>query len=126
MTEPDPATPPPLVVAAGLAGIEGVVMVGYAVSELFRLTSGRVGLGLAVAGFFALYGVFLGVCGWGLLHGRVWARGPVVLTQLLMLGLAWGVRDTLGLAIPVAVVAAVALAGTWHPASVDHLNRADL
>ena len=65
-------------------------------------------------------------CGWQLTGVAVGA-GPVLLAQLIQLGLAWGFRDgdTLPLAIGLAVVAAVVLAGLFHPASMRALDRDD-
>ena len=53
-----------------------------------------------------------------------WARGPAVLAQLIQLGLAWSFRGdpTTLVAIALAVVALVALAGIFHPASTHALT----
>jgi hypothetical protein len=117
--------PAPLVVAASLAAVEGLVIGVMGLLELASLSSGRVTMGLTTAGFFAAYGALLVFCGWQLTRGTAWARGPVLLAQLIQLGLAWGFRegDTLPVAIGLAVVAAVVLAGLFHPASMRALDR---
>jgi uncharacterized membrane protein len=50
-----------------------------------------------------------------------------VLAQLIQLGLAWSFRDgsTLAVAIALAVIALVVLAGMLNPASIDALSDSD-
>ena len=117
--------PAPLLVAASLAALEGLVIGVLGLLELVSLTSGRLTMGLTTAGFFAAYGVLLVFCGWQLTRCTPWARAPVLLAQLIQLGLAWGFRegDTLPVAIVLAVVSVVVLAGLFHPASMRALDR---
>lgn len=119
------SAPTPLLVAAALAGLEGVVIAVLGLLELVNLTSGRLTMGLTTAGFFAAYGALLVFCGWRLSHRTPWARAPVVLAQLIQLGLAWGFREgeTWPVAIVLAVAAVVTLAGLFHPASMAALDR---
>ena len=100
-------------------------MLMLAVLELGNLSSVRVTMGLTTAVFFAVYGGALLFFAWQLTHGQSWARGPVVLAQLLQLGIAWSFRggDTTWVAICLAVVAAVTLAGLLHPQSIDALSE---
>jgi len=121
------ATPAPLVVAASLAAIEGLVLVLYAAGELFHLSSTRLAMGLTTSGFFAVYGLALIGCAWAVTRGRSWARSPIVLAQLIQLGVAfsfWGGSTTL-VAVGLAVTAAIVLVGLLHPASIDALGRDD-
>jgi len=117
-------TPPPLVVAASLAAVEGLVMVLLAVLEVGNLASNRLTMGLTTSLFFAVYGVGLLFCAWQVARGQSWARSPLVLAQLLQLGVAWSFRggDTTWVAIALAVVAVVTLAGFLHPQSIDALS----
>ena len=117
-------TPPPLVVAASLAAVEGLVMVLLAVLEVGNLASNRLTMGLTTSLFFAVYGVGLLFCAWQVTRGESWARSPLVLAQLLQLGVAWSFRggDTTWVAISLAVVAVVTLAGFLHPQSIDALS----
>ena len=123
---PAPSAPPPLVAAAGITLVQGLLTVLFGISELVSLDADRLAMGISTAMFFVVYGAALLACSWGLrwLHG--WARGPVLLSQLIWLGLAWNFRDgrTLPIAIALAILAAVALAGVLHPRSVDALERA--
>ena len=120
------AAPAPLLVAAFLAAAEGLVIGVLGLLELVSLSSGRVTMGVTTAGFFAAYGALLVFCAWQLTRSAPWARAPVLLARLIQLGLAWGFRDggTLPVAIGLAVVSAVVLAGLFHPASIRALDHA--
>jgi hypothetical protein len=117
--------PPPLVVAAGLTLVEGVLTLMYGVTEALHVTSARLVMGLSTALFFVAYGAAMVFCAWGLNRLSTWARGPVLLVQLIWLGLAWNFRHggTLPLAIALAVPAVVALVGMLLPSSVDALEH---
>jgi peptidoglycan/LPS O-acetylase OafA/YrhL len=133
--EPDPTTkspysphgtPAPLVAAAGLTFVEGILTVIFGLAEALNLDSDRLVMGMTTGIFFLGYGVGLLVCAWGMHRTRPWSRGPVLLAQLIWLGLAWNFRtgDTLPVAIGLAVVAVLVLAGLLHPRSIDALERA--
>jgi hypothetical protein len=133
--EPDPTTrspyspygaPAPLAVAAGMTLIEGLLIVLFGISEFFNVDSDRLVMGLSTAVFFLVYGGVLLACARGLHTVRSWARGPVLLSQLILLGLAWSFKDgdTLPIAIGLAVAAVIVLAGLLHPRSIDALERA--
>lgn len=122
--EISPSAPPPLVMAASVAAVEGLMLVALALLELFSLSSSRLTMGLTTAAFFAAFGVLLIVCGWVVTRGQTWARGPILMAQLIGLGLAWNLRggQTTLVAVAIVVVAAVVIAGLLHPASVEALN----
>ena len=124
MTVRRAAKPPPLVVAASLVAVEGALMLAYAALELSSLDSARVALGLTTSVFFAGYGVGLLVCAWAVTRGHSWARSPIVLAQLIQLGVAWSFRggSTTVVAVSIAVVAVVVLVGLLHPASMEALS----
>lgn len=92
-----------------------------AVLELAHVSSERMSLGVSTAVFFAAYGVVLVLCAWALSRRHGWARGPVLLTQLIQLGLAWNLRDLVLVAVVLLVAALVVLAGMLHPASIEAL-----
>ena len=121
------ATPAPLLVAASLAGVEGLLLLGYAVLELASTDSERAAVGLSTALFFAAYGAALIWCAWGLSRLRSWSRSPVVLAQLIQLGVAWGFvgGDTTLVAVVIAAVAAIVLVGVFAPSSLDALSEDD-
>jgi hypothetical protein len=133
--EPDPTTrspysahgtPAPLAAAAGLTFIEGVLTFLFGVTEAVSIDSDRLVLGLTTSLFFLAYGAGLIACAWGMNTLRPWSRGPVLLAQLIWLGLAWNFRSgsTLPFAIGLGVMAAIVLAGLLHPRSIDALERA--
>ena len=117
--------PPPLLVAASLVAVQGLLVVAYAVLEAFATSADRAVMGATTSVFFLAYGVLLVACGWWLSRGRSWARGPVLLSQLMWLGLAWSFRggSTTVVAVVLAVVAVVTLAGMLHPDSIEALNQ---
>jgi hypothetical protein len=119
-----PASPAPLVTAASLAAVEGVVIIALAVLEIASLTGGRLTMGLTTTLFFALYGGLLLVCAWAITHGGTWARGPILLAQLIQLGLAWNLRggETTPISLVIGIVALVAIAGIVHPRSVEAIE----
>lgn len=116
--------PAPLKVAASLTVVEAIVLLVYAVLEIFSVTGSRVAVSVTSSLFFTAYGAALLFCAWGLVRGRSWARSPVVLAQLIQLGVAWSFRggDTLLVALALAAVALVTIAGILHPASLDYLS----
>ncbi|GAA1478748.1 hypothetical protein GCM10009623_31940 [Nocardioides aestuarii] len=115
--------PPPLVVAASLAAVEGVLLFLYGVLELVSISGGRVTMGVTTAAFFLVYGAFLAFCARQLLRRASWARGFVMMAQIVQLGVAWSFRgeSTTWLTVVLTVAAVVTGAGLLHPASVDAL-----
>jgi hypothetical protein len=116
--------PPPLRTAAGLTLVEGLLTVMYGIGEAVHITSQRLVMGLSTSAFFVAYGAAMMLCAWGLTRLHPWARGPVLLAQLIWLGLAWNFRagDTLPLAIGLAVPAAIVLVGMLLPSSIEALE----
>jgi hypothetical protein len=122
-----PPLPPPLVVAAGLVVVEGLLLLGYGVLEAVHIDSARAAMGITTAAFFVLLAGVLIACGWLVLRGRAGARSPIVVAQVMFLGLAWSFRGggTTWVAIGLALVAGVVLVGLLHPASIDALTESD-
>jgi hypothetical protein len=119
--------PPPLVVAAGLAGLEGLLVLAYAVALSTDIHSDRVAMGVTTSLFFGLLAGVVIACAWCVAQGRPWARSPIVVTQILALGLAWNFLggSTTWLSVVLAVLAVAVLAGLLHPASVEALDQRD-
>ena len=118
-----PHNPPPLTVAASLVALEGAMVVALALIETGNLNTSRLAMGVTTAVFFALYGGGLLLCAWQLTRRASWARSPVVLAQLIQLGLAWNFRggETTWIALGLAAVALVVIAGIFHPDSLTAL-----
>lgn len=123
---PDPL-PAPLSVAASLAAVEGMLLVLYGVAELTSIEASRAVLGVTTTLFFLAYGAGLVFCAWRMSRRESWARSPVVMAQLIQLGVAWSFRggDSLLVALTLAVVALVVLVGIFHPASLRALAGED-
>ena len=98
-------------------------MVGYGVLEAVAVTPGRLALGVTTTVFFLGYGAGLVLSAWGLRRLRSWARGPVLLAQLIQLGLAWSFRGeaTVAVAVALAAGAVIVLVGVLNPASIKAL-----
>ena len=60
------------------------MVVFFGLGELRNLSSEQVSAGLAISVFFAGYGAALVFCAWQLSRARPWARGPVLLAQLIL------------------------------------------
>jgi hypothetical protein len=116
--------PAPLVVAAGLAAVEGVLVLGFGVLEAASLHADRAAMGVTTSLFFALLGALLVTCAWWVARGRAWARSPIVVAQLMALGLAWNFLGgaTTWISVVLAVIGFVVLGGLLHPASVEALG----
>lgn len=119
--------PAPLVVAASLVAVEAVCLVLFGLAELRSLTASKLAMGVTTSLFFAVYGVGLGAFAWLLQRRRSWVRAPVVLAQLIQLGVAWSFRsgDTAFVSVLLTVVAVIVLVGIFHPASLAALAETD-
>jgi hypothetical protein len=119
--------PAPLRVACALVGLEAVALVVFGVVELGSVESSKLTMGVTTSLFFAVYGVGLGVFAWLLHRRQSWTRAPVVLAQLIQLGVAWSFRsgNTAFVSVLLSVVAVVVLAGIFHPASLRALAEED-
>jgi peptidoglycan/LPS O-acetylase OafA/YrhL len=116
--------PSPLLVAASLAGLEGLLVLAYAVVLADDIHSNRVTMGVTSSLFFALLAGMLMCCAWYVVQRRTWARSPIVVVQVMALGLAWNFLggSTTWISVVLAVVAVVVLVGLLHPASIEALS----
>ncbi|CAN5481632.1 hypothetical protein BH10ACT10_BH10ACT10_08370 [soil metagenome] len=119
--------PASLQVACSLVAVEAVSLVIFGLVELRSIESSKLTMGITTSLFFAVYGVGLAVFAWLLHRRQSWTRAPVVLAQLIQLGVAWSFRSggTVFVAALLAVSAIVALAGIFHPASLRALAEED-
>lgn len=117
--------PAPLTVAASLVTVEAMVFVVLAVAELASFESQKAVMGATTALFFLGYGAGLGFCAWAIVRLKSWARAPIVVAQLLQLLVAWSFLggETTWVAVGLAVVAVITLAGIFHPDSLDALSE---
>ena len=108
-----------IVVAAALLALEGLAGLAYATLELGQIKMSRAAVGIGVAILMACFGLVLLLVARGVFQGRRWSRGPAVVTQLILLPLAWSFKGgaTTWVAVLLAVLAVTALVGLVHPRS---------
>ncbi|SEC76491.1 hypothetical protein SAMN04489844_2943 [Nocardioides exalbidus] len=113
--------------AAALTAVEAAALLVLGVLELVHLRSIRLTMGVTTTIFFLGAAAALAWCAWALRGVRRWARGPVVMVQLIQLGLAWNLwaGSTKPASAVLAVVGLVVIAGLVHPASTRALEAAD-
>jgi len=127
VSTPERRVPVPLLVAVSLVGVEALLLVLFGVAELSWLSASKATMGLTTSLFFLVYGAGMAFCAWELRRLRSWARAPVVLAQLLQLGVAWSFRGgaTTAVSSGLAVLAVLVLVGVFHPASLRAVADAD-
>ena len=123
----DGRVPAPLVVAVSVVALEALLLVLFGLAELRSLSATKATMGITTSLFFAVYGVGLGWCAWQLRRLEHWPRAPIVLAQLIQLGVAWSFRSgsTGAVSAGLTVLAVVVLAGIFHPASLRALADQD-
>ena len=127
MTLTAAGAPTPLKVAGALVLLESLALVVLSVAELFNLTAERATMGVSTSLFFVVYAVAIALCAWRVTLLDSWARSPVVLAQLIQLGVAWSFRggETTWVALVLAIVAVAVLGGLFHPESMRALSPED-
>lgn len=125
MAVPDKPASPGAVRGAGvIVAVQGTVAVAMAAVLLVRGIAGadqHLVNGLATAVWFMLVGVIVLAAGRALMAGKRWGRGLAVVTQLLLLPVAWYLAvdsHRPGFGIPAGMVALTALVLLFSPASV--------
>jgi hypothetical protein len=110
------APPAPVRAAGVLVGLEALGAAVFTAALVVRTGSTPVGVGpvLGEAGFFLLVTVAIAAVAAGLLTGRLWARTPALITQLLLLPVVYSLvgpsrQVVVGLAAGVLVFAAFML-----------------
>ncbi|MET0821896.1 MAG: hypothetical protein ABWY58_13095 [Aeromicrobium sp.] len=99
-----------LVTAAAVVSLEALTFGVLAVLELLAVSSDRVGLGVGATIFLLVVAAGLAWAASRVAVGESWARSPLVLAQLVQLGLAWNFRgDPAWLAPVIALPAVVVL-----------------
>jgi hypothetical protein len=118
--EPSPSgRPPTIVVAAVLLAAEALIALAYAVLEIGQIHQSRAVVGVGVTILMALFGLVLLLVARGVFLGRRWSRGPAVVTQLILLPVAWSFvgGSTTWVTVLLAVMAIAVLVGLLHPRS---------
>lgn len=102
--------------AAAVVAVESLTFLVLAVLEAADVSSERVGLGVGTTLFLLVIGGGIAWAAWRVTEGDAWARSPLVLSQIILLGLAWNFRgDPPWLSPLVAAPAVVVLAALLSP-----------
>ncbi|MBC2682083.1 hypothetical protein [Corynebacterium anserum] len=119
--------PPPAVKLAGILGlIQGGAGIGFGIILIIREANGFHDPGAVISGYgtaawFLFFFGAVALAGYFLSTGRKWGRGPVVMLQLCLLGVAYYMftsgRPDLG--VPTALMAALGLILLFSPQAVD-------
>lgn len=106
-----------------VVAVEAVGLVVLAVAEFVKLDQARPSGGIVTGAFFLMYAVGLALCARGLAHLHSWSRGPVVLAQLIELGVAWSFfgNKTYWLSVLLAVPALAVLVVMFSPSTTEAL-----
>jgi hypothetical protein len=109
--------------AAAVVALEGLALGAVGVAGAFAIDSDRLALGITNTVFFLLYAGLLLWSARALLGGHSWARSPIVLTQLIQLGVAWSFAggDTRWVSVVLAVPALGVLAAMLAPSTTEVL-----
>lgn len=106
-------------IAAALVVVEALAILGYAGVQLSDVGGRQGALAASTGLFFGVYGGGQLLAARGLWNRYSWARGWVLVTQLVQLGLAWSLRGepTTPVAAVLAALAAAVLAATLSPSA---------
>ncbi|MFT4263942.1 MAG: hypothetical protein QM572_11215 [Nocardioides sp.] len=118
------AVPRPLLVTVGVVLLQAVAFVVLAVWQLIVLESDKVAMSATTSAFYVIAAVTLVACAVGLLRLSSIARSPIVMVELIELGVAWSFRGMWFVAVPLALASVVALVGIFAPASIEALEPA--
>lgn len=114
-------SPLSLRLAAVFVAVECLLLLVVAVLGLVNPSNVGVAVGLGVIYVVSALGLALAAV--GLWERRSWGRAPVVLAQLVVVGMAWDIRhDAIALSICGLVIGAAVLACVLHPASTRALS----
>jgi hypothetical protein len=114
-----------------LTALEAVVLIVLSVVQMLNFSGDRVAMNLTVIAFFLICAAGLALCARALTLGHSWARSPIVLAQLIQLGVAWSfVQADAGkgdktTAWFLAALSVAVLVGVFHPKSIDRLAQDD-
>ncbi len=113
----------PIGMACALAAIEALGLLVFAGLEATRVDTDRASIAVSTAAFFGLYASGLLAASVALWKLKGWSRGPIVLAQLIQLGVAWSFSGggTTWLAATLALWACVCLGLVLSPATTGAL-----
>jgi hypothetical protein len=115
----------PLALASLLTAVEGVALVVVGLVEWLMTHTPRVSVPTGL--FFVVAGLFIAYCAHRLWRLHSWARAPVVMLQLIQIGLGfsfWGTGVFKAVSAVLMLVAILVLVGIFHPQSLRALEDA--
>jgi hypothetical protein len=119
------AVPRPLKVTIAVVVAQAAALVILAILQLINLHDNRLAMGFTTAAFFVIFALAILACARGLATLSSWARSPIVLAELINLGLAWSFRDMPAVGIALFLASVVSLVGIFAPASLHALDPVD-
>nr|WP_294694712.1 hypothetical protein [uncultured Friedmanniella sp.] len=117
-----------LLLAGALLGLQALAVLGFAAFEVPRIRPASAAAGIAVVAMIAGYGVLLAILARAVARARRWSRGLAVVTQLVLLLLAYSVRQppTTWAGLVMGLVALTVLGCLLAPASTRAFLGQDL
>ncbi len=114
----------PLVIAAVGAGSQSLVLIAFAIEIFFDVSKENLRISSGIGVMLLLLGIGLGLAAVGIAKGVHMARGPVMVAQLISLGLSWNLlkneSDLPGvtvIGVAVALVATIVIVALVTPSA---------
>ena len=89
--------------------------------EAANTQADRAAMGVTTSLFFAILGGLLAWCAWLVVHGRAWARSPIIVAQVIFLGLAYNFLG--GSTTWVALALGLVARSCWSACSTRRASR---
>lgn len=121
------SAPRPLLLAAGVTLVQSAIFLALAVAQMASFSADRAAMNWTTVLGFLLWALMLGACAWQVARGHSWARSPIVMAQIIHVGVAWSFvqGDPAGWQKAVAwfivAAAAVILVGFFRRSSLEYL-----
>ncbi len=110
-------------IVAVIVFAEALAALAFSITEFAHVDTRRPTVAVTTGAFVLLYAVGLGLSAYGAYRLRRWCRSPIVLTQLIQLGLAWSFLGgaTTWISVALAVPAVAVLVVVFLPGSTQLL-----
>lgn len=114
--------------AAFIAGLQSIILIGLALEVFFDISKENLRTSSGIGLMLLLLGLGLGIAAIGIARSSHMARGPVIVAQLISLGLSWNlIRNTedlpgvTAIGIVLCVVAASVIGALLTPSAREAL-----
>lgn len=107
--------------------LQAAIFLLLAIAQLVSFSADRAAMNWTTILGFLLWASMLGVCGWQVARGHSWARSPIVMAQIIHVGVAWSfvqgdpVDWQKGVAWLIVAAALVIVIGFFRRSSLDYL-----